>query len=56
MNAKYRNSVTVYSDEPVDIQVLAKAVQKFGRVSEVSSHPVSKWDGEAYLDAEEAGE
>jgi len=50
---KYRNSVTVYSEEPVDILSLAKAVQKFGRVAEASSHPVSKWDGESYFDLEE---
>jgi len=53
---KYRNSVTVYSDEPVDVLALAKAMQKFGRVADVSSHAISKWDGEGYFDGEGEGE
>ena len=52
MSKKYRNAVTVYSDNPVDVVALAKAVQKFGRVAESSSQPVASWD-ECYEEEEE---
>jgi hypothetical protein len=53
MSKKFRSSVTVYSDNPVDVIALTKAVQKFGRVADVSSNPVAKWDYDFHDEEEE---